>query len=341
MRKIAVLNQKGGVGKTTTVVNVAAAMAMKGHRVLVIDLDPQAHLTIHLGADENAEDGGIYQVLMGGASVTDAAVNIRENLSLLGANIDLAGAEAELVNEVGRETILAKALEPVENDYDFLFIDCPPSLGLLTLNSLAAVTEVVIPIQPHFLALQGFSRLLQTITLVQSRINPALTVSAILMCMFDSRTSLSNEVREDIRHFLESARESNHPWSNANVIPVNIRRNIKLAEAPSHGQTIYEYEPTCNGANDYQAVADCLLNGTLQDKELAPSNDTEDETEEQTENVTTEVVTDIVTEAVAEAILEEPHEITETPCERTEEPQINTNTHEYTTNCHPDRNDAE
>lgn len=260
MRKIAVLNQKGGVGKTTTVVNVSASLAMKNKRVLVIDLDPQAHLTIHLGADENTDAGGIYQVLMGGVSVADASQRVRENLSLLGANIDLAGAETELVNEVGRETILAKAIETVEQDYDFILIDCPPSLGLLTLNALAAVDEVLIPIQPHFLALQGFSRLLQTITLVQTRINPKLIVSAILMCMFDSRTSLSSEVRDDIKGFLASARESGQPWSHAEVIPVHIRRNIKLAEAPSHGKTIFEYEPSCNGAEDYQAVA-AFLNG--------------------------------------------------------------------------------
>lgn len=258
MRKIAVLNQKGGVGKTTTVVNVSAALALKGQRVLVIDLDPQAHLTIHLGADQDPDAAGVYEVLTGSATMADAMRNVRENLWLLGASIDLVGAEAELVNEVGREIILAQAVESVQDRFDVLIIDCPPSLGLLTLNSLAAVNEVIIPIQPHFLALQGFSRLLQTVTLVQSRINPALCVSAILMCMFDSRTSLSSEVREDIKRFLESARDSNQPWSNAQVIPIHIRRNIKLAEAPSHGKTIFEYEPQCNGALDYEAVADFL-----------------------------------------------------------------------------------
>ncbi len=261
MRKIAILNQKGGVGKTTTVVNVSAALALQGQRVLAIDLDPQAHLTIHLGGDQESDAAGIYEVLTGNTPITDAIRPIRENLWLLGANIDLVGAEAELINEVGRETILAQAVESIQDRFDYLLIDCPPSLGLLALNALAAVGEVIIPIQPHFLALQGFSRLLQTVTLVQSRINPALRVSAILMCMFDSRTSLSNEVREDIKHFLSNARESDYPWAQAQVIPVHIRQNIKLAEAPSHGQTIFEYEPQCHGAADYEAVAAFLNKG--------------------------------------------------------------------------------
>jgi len=261
VRKIAVLNQKGGVGKTTTVVNIAAGLAQKGLRVIVIDLDPQAHLTIHLGADSESESAGIYEVLTSRVPITEALQKMRDNLWLLAASINLVGAESELVNEVGREIILRQALESVENDFDYLIIDCPPSLGLLTLNSLAAVDEILIPIQPHFLALQGFSRLLQTVTLVQNRINPKLRVSAILMCMFDSRTSLSNEVREDIKNFLSSARDSHQPWADAQIIPVTIRRNIKLAEAPSHGQTIFEYEPNCNGAIDYLAVTDYLHQG--------------------------------------------------------------------------------
>lgn len=267
MRTIAVLNQKGGVGKTTTVANVAAALSLKGQRTLVIDLDPQAHLTIHLGADAEPDTIGVYEILTGQATAAEAAKPVRDNLSVLGANINLVGAESELVNEVGREIILRNALDAVRNEYDYVIIDCPPSLGLLTLNALAFVEEVLIPVQPHFLALQGFSRLLQTVALVQSRINPALRVTAILMCMFDSRTSLSSEVRDDIDKFLLSARGSDKPWSQAAVIPVNIRRNIKLAEAPSYGKTIFEYEPTCNGASDYQAVADWLLTGRIAEVE--------------------------------------------------------------------------
>jgi chromosome partitioning protein len=262
VRKIAVLNQKGGVGKTTTVVNTAASIAMKGFRVLVIDLDPQAHLTIHLGIDAEAGNPGVYDLLTQGTSAADAMTQVRENLWLMGAGIDLVGAEAELVNEVGREIILKQALDTVADRFDFVIFDCPPSLGLLALNALAAADDVMIPVQPHFLALQGFSRLLQTVTLVQTRINPSLKVSTILMCMFDSRTSLSTEVCDDISRFLESARGGNQPWANAKIVPVHIRRNIKLAEAPSHGQTIYEYEPACNGAADYEAVAEFLLNGS-------------------------------------------------------------------------------
>ncbi|MEJ5260619.1 MAG: AAA family ATPase [Anaerohalosphaeraceae bacterium] len=264
-RILAVLNQKGGVGKTTTVANLSAVLAQSAKRTLVIDLDPQAHLTIHLGADAETSPSGSYSVLTGTRSVQEALIQSRPNLWLLSSGIDLVGAETELVNEVGRETILRNALEPLREQFDYVFIDCPPSLGLLTLNALAAAEEVLIPIQPHFLALQGFGRLLQTIRLVNQRINPALRVKAILMCMYDSRTSLSAEVKNDIERFLESARQNRTPWSGASVVPVQIRRNIKLAEAPSYGKTIFEYEPSCHGADDYRAVAQYLFG------EISPS----------------------------------------------------------------------
>jgi chromosome partitioning protein len=263
VRIISVLNQKGGVGKTTTVVNVAAALAEQGLRVLAIDLDPQAHLTIHLGADAEQKGGGVYGVLSDSMSLQEAVIQIRPNLWLLGSGIDLVGAEAELVGEVGREIILRKALESAKEQFDYVMIDCPPSLGLLTLNALSASTEVVIPVQPHFLALQGFSRLLQTVSLVHSRINPALHVSAILMCMFDARTSLSAEVRQDIEKFLTGSRNQNSPWAGAQIIPVHVRRNIKLAEAPSYGKTIFEYESGCHGATDYLAVAEFIHTGKI------------------------------------------------------------------------------
>jgi chromosome partitioning protein len=145
-----------------------------------------------------------------------------------------------------------------------MLIDCPPSLGLLTLNALAASDEVIIPLQPHFLALQGFSRLLQTIALVNNRINPGLHVSAILMCMFDSRTSLSTEVRQDIEKFLTGSRNQNSPWAAAQIVPVHVRRNVKLAEAPSYGKSIFEYEPTCHGAADYLSVAEFIHTGKIE-----------------------------------------------------------------------------
>lgn len=258
MRKIAVLNQKGGVGKTTTVVNAAAALASAGLRVIAVDMDPQAHLTIHLGVEPEKITSGSYTVLTQADALEQAIMLVRHNLWLLAANIDLVGAESELVSVVGRETILREALQSVDDKFDYLLIDCPPSLGLLTLNALAAAEEILIPLQPHFLALQGFGKLLQTVDLVSKRINPGLVVMGILLCMFDSRASLPNEVKADIEQFLESARGTNSAWAQARVLPVHIRRNIKLAEAPGYGQTIFEYEPTCHGAEDYRKAAEFL-----------------------------------------------------------------------------------
>jgi len=256
MRTIAVLNQKGGVGKTTTVANTAAALAAAGSRVVAIDLDPQSHLTIHLGLEPQIVEAGSYKVLTQSGQFEEQIMLVRPNLWLLPANIDLVGAESELVSVVGRETILREALESSEDKFDYCIIDCAPSLGLLTLNALAAADEVLIPLQPHFLALQGFGQLLQTIDLVNKRINPNLKVKGVLLCMFDSRASLPNEVKADIEQFLNNARGTNSAWAQAQILPTYIRRNIKLAEAPSYGQTIFEYEQNCHGAEDYIKVAE-------------------------------------------------------------------------------------
>ena len=256
MRTLAVLNQKGGVGKTTTVANTAAALAAAGSRVVAIDLDPQSHLTIHLGLEPQIVEAGSYKVLTQSAQFEEQIMLVRPNLWLLPANINLVGAESELVSVVGRETILREALESSDDKFDYCLIDCAPSLGLLTLNALAAAEEVLIPLQPHFLALQGFGQLLQTVDLVNKRINPSLKVKGILLCMFDSRASLPNEVRADIEQFLNNARGTNSAWSEAQILPTFIRRNIKLAEAPSYGKTIFEYEPNCHGAEDYTQVAE-------------------------------------------------------------------------------------
>ena len=256
MRTIAVLNQKGGVGKTTTVANTAAALAEAGSRVVTIDLDPQAHLTIHLGLEPQVVEAGSYKVLTQSARFEEQIMLVRPNLWLLPANINLVGAESELVSVVGRETILREALESSADKFDYCIIDCAPSLGLLTLNALAAADEVLIPLQPHFLALQGFGQLLQTVDIVNKRINPNLTVKGVLLCMFDSRASLPNEVKADIEHFLNNARGTNSAWAQAQILPTFIRRNIKLAEAPSYGQTIFEYEQNCHGAEDYRKVAE-------------------------------------------------------------------------------------
>ncbi len=258
MRTIAVLNQKGGVGKTTTVVNIAAALAAIGLKVAVLDLDPQAHLTIHLGVEPENIDSGSYKLLTQSAKFEEEILLVRPNLWLLPANINLVGAESELVTVVGRETILRQAVQSAKDKFDYSFIDCPPSLGLLTLNALAAAEEVLIPLQPHFLALQGFGKLLKTVELVNKRINPNLKVKWILLCMFDSRASLPNEVKADIEQFLNNARGTNCAWADAQVLPVYIRRNIKLAEAPSYGKTIFEYEPSCHGAEDYKKVAEFI-----------------------------------------------------------------------------------
>ena len=249
------LNQKGGVGKTTTVANAAAALAAMGSRVVAIDLDPQAHLTIHLGLEPDTVNPGTYRVLTQNSRFEEEIMMSRMNLWLLPSNIDLVGAETELVNVVGREIILREALEPVQDRFDYCLIDCSPSLGLLSLNALAAAQEVLIPLQPHFLALQGFGKLLQTIDLVNKRINPELKVKGILLCMYDTIASLSGEVRSDIEQFLEQARGTRCAWAEAEILPVHIRRNIKLAEAPSYGKTIYEYEQHCHGAEDYMGVA--------------------------------------------------------------------------------------
>jgi len=258
MRKIAVLNQKGGVGKTTTAVNTAAGLAAGGVKVVVVDLDPQANLTIHLGLEPEAIEAGSYKVLTQSAKFEEEIMLVRPNLWLLPANIDLVGAESELVSVVGRETILREAVQRVQAKFDYLIIDCPPSLGLLTLNALAAADELLIPLQPHFLALQGFGKLLQTIDLVNKRINPELRVKWVLLCMFDSRASLPNEVKADIEQFLSKARGTDCAWSGAQILPIYIRRNIKLAEAPSYGKTIFEYEPSCHGAEDYKKVAEFI-----------------------------------------------------------------------------------
>jgi chromosome partitioning protein len=271
LRTIAVLNQKGGVGKTTTAVNTAAALAAAGRRVVVIDLDPQAHLTIHLGIEPQGVKTGAYEVLTQSADFMQSLMLVRPNLWLLAANINLVGAETELVSVVGREIILREAMQTHEEQFDFCFIDCAPSLGLLSLNALAAAQEVLIPLQPHFLALQGFGKLLQTVDLVNKRINPQLKVAGVLLCMYDTRASLPNEVRADIERFLNEARGTNSAWSEARVLPTFIRRNIKLAEAPSYGKTIFEYDPACNGAEDYARVAKFFLGTEETPEESTPA----------------------------------------------------------------------
>jgi chromosome partitioning protein len=255
MRRIAIINQKGGVGKTTTTANLGAALARTGARVLLVDLDPQGHLSLHFGAELNDEQVSIYDVLTSSALIKDAALRVADGLTLVPADIDLAGAEAELVSVTGREVLLREALHPVAAEHDYLLIDCPPSLGVLTINALVASDEVLIPLQAQFFALQGLSKLLDTVTLVKQRINPELTVTGVVLCMHEPSTRLATEVVEDLRRFLAAARDGDTPWSNARLFDTYIRRNIRLAEASSFAQTVFDYAPKSNGAADYARLA--------------------------------------------------------------------------------------
>ena len=267
MRTIAVMNQKGGVGKTTTTVNLGAALAERGKRVLLIDLDPQAHLTINYGVEADAEQPSLYDVLTDDRPTDDPAPlsesirSVGERLSMVPSSIDLAAAEVELVTVLGREMILRRRLEamaaqtPGVDPYDFVLLDCPPSLGLLTINALAAAGEVLIPMQPHFLPLQGVAKLLETVQLVNKRMNPKLRVVGIALTMFDSQTKLSTEVVGELNAFIAAAAGKGLPWSEATIFKTRIRRNIKLAESPSFGQTILKYDTGSNGAADYRALA--------------------------------------------------------------------------------------
>jgi chromosome partitioning protein len=254
MRSIAIINQKGGVGKTTTAVNIAAALARDGQRVLLVDLDPQAHATMHAGVESEPEQLSVYDVLTRDVPVGEVTRRVDDRLTLLPAHIDLVGAELELADRAGRETILAARLHPCRTDFDFCLVDCAPALGLLTINALAAVTEVLIPLQPHFLALQGLGRLLDTVLLVRDRLNPTLGVLGVVLCMYETGTRLAQEVRDDVVRFLAAA-EAGMPWCGARVLDTVIRRNIKLAESPSFGRTIFDYAPSSHGAEDYLALA--------------------------------------------------------------------------------------
>jgi chromosome partitioning protein len=255
MRRIAIINQKGGVGKTTAAVNLAAALAELGQRVCVIDLDPQAHATTHLGIEPDGKSGSLYDALINGRPLAAIRHKVSERLWVCGSDINLAAAEVELAGVVGREVILRDLLLQDEGAFDFVFMDCAPSLGVLTINALAAAGEVFIPLQPHFLALHGMGKLLETTALVARRINPALKVTGIILSLYESTTRLAQEVVNDLQEYLDRARTGTSPWSRAKIFSTRIRRNIKLAECPSFGQSIFTYAPTCNGAQDYAALA--------------------------------------------------------------------------------------
>ncbi len=243
MRKIALVNQKGGVGKTTTTVNLAAALDRLGKRVLLVDLDPQANTTVHVGLQPHELTGTLYDVLSGRKTAREVIVRSPAGLDILPSNIELAGAEVELVGAIGREAVLKDALEEV-TDYDFILVDCPPSLGILNINGLNYVDEIFIPVQCEFFALQGISLLMRTIDRVRKRLNPKLEITGVIPCMYDARKGLSKEVLAEIeKHFA------------ATLFQAKIRANVRLAEAPSFGQTIFQYAADSNGAQDYLALA--------------------------------------------------------------------------------------
>ncbi|MDQ3757564.1 MAG: AAA family ATPase [Actinomycetota bacterium] len=253
-RILAIANQKGGVGKTTTAVNLGAALAELGYRVLVVDLDPQGNATTGLGINPRNLENSVYDVLMHDASIEDCIepTSLR-NLFVVPSTIDLAGAEIELVPTFSRELKLRRALETVHDDFDFCLIDCPPSLGLITVNGLAAATEVVVPIQCEYYALEGLGQLLRNVSMVQGNLNPGLEVSAIILTMYDARTKLADQVANEVRaHF--------GPKVCRNIVP----RTVRLSEAPSFGQPIIVFDPSSRGAIAYRELAKEVSGGAPQ-----------------------------------------------------------------------------
>lgn len=252
MRRIAIVNQKGGVGKTTTAANLGAALARRGQRVLVIDLDPQANLTLHLGLAQDTERPSTYSLLCGSDALAEVLVETATpGLRVAPANIDLSGAELELASQMGRESVLLDALDAWERDggeADFALFDCPPSLGLLSVNGLVAAREVFIALQTEFFALQGMSKLVEIVQLIQRKMNPGLEITGIVPCLYDSRLVLAREVLGEVRRYFPGR-----------VFRRTISVNVKLAEAPSYGQTIFEYAPDSTGARDHLALADEIL----------------------------------------------------------------------------------
>jgi chromosome partitioning protein len=240
---ITISNQKGGVGKTTTIINLGYALSLLEKKVLIIDLDPQGNATSGIGVRLNDSQPTIYEIMMTNLDIKSALIK-RNNIDLIPANIHLSGATIELINEPNREYKLAKALDKIKDDYDYIFIDTPPSLGLLTINALAASDEVIIPVQCEFFALEGLSQLLKTIKKVQSSINNKLVLNGVILTMYDIRTNLSKEVYEEVKKYFEQKLYKT-------VIP----RNVSIAESSSHGISVIEYEPKSSGAISYMNLA--------------------------------------------------------------------------------------
>ncbi len=245
MKKVCIFNQKGGVGKTTTNINLCAYLAMEGYKVLTIDIDPQGNTTSGLGLDKSNLEMSMYDVITSDASFKDVILKseLVQNLYIAPSTMELAGAEVEVIGKENREVILANKLKEIENEYDFIFIDCPPSLGVLTINALTSVESVLIPIQCEFYALEGVGQLINTIKLVKKSLNENLEIEGVVMTMYDYRTNLSNEVFEEVKNFF-----------NDKVYDTTISRNIRLAEAPSFGLPIMLYDEKCKGAESYKSL---------------------------------------------------------------------------------------
>ena len=245
MKKICIFNQKGGVGKTTTNINLCAYLAMEGYKVLTIDIDPQGNTTSGLGIDKRNLEFSMYDVLTANVPLSDVILKseLIQNLYIAPATMELAGAEVEVINRSDRETILLNEISKIQDDFDFIFIDCPPSLGVLTINALTAVDSVLIPIQFEFYALEGVGQLINTVQLVKKSLNKSLEIEGVVMTMYDYRTNLSNEVYEEVKKFF-----------NEKVFKTTISRNIRLAEAPSFGLPVVLYDEKCKGADAYKAL---------------------------------------------------------------------------------------
>ena len=247
---IAVANQKGGVGKTTTSINLSSCIAYRGKKVLLIDLDPQGNATTGLGVDKKNMDSSIYDVIINEKSIKDVSMKtVQDTLTLCPSSISLAGAEIELVSLISRENRIKYALSEIQTEYDYIFIDCPPSLGLLTLNALTAADTVLVPIQCEYYALEGLSQLIHTIELVKERLNPGLEMEGVVFTMYDARTNLSLQVVENVKDNL-----------NQTIYKTIIPRNIRLAEAPSYGMPINKYDSKSTGADSYRRLAEEVIN---------------------------------------------------------------------------------